>query len=46
MTARRWPVDGGRFHYKEIPEAGHQAHQDDPEAFNRLLLAFLAELAQ
>ncbi|MGC0250569.1 alpha/beta fold hydrolase [Pseudactinotalea sp. Z1748] len=46
MTARRWPVDGGRFHYEEIPEAGHQAHQDNPEAFNRLLLAFLAELAQ
>lgn len=44
-TARQWPVEGGRFRYEEVPHAGHQAHQDNPEAFNRLLLDFLAELA-
>ncbi|WP_277213249.1 alpha/beta fold hydrolase [Isoptericola croceus] len=41
MTAATWPVDSSSFRYEEIPEAGHQAHQDNPEAFSRLLLDFL-----
>jgi 3-oxoadipate enol-lactonase len=41
MTAQSWVARDPRARYVEIPEAGHQAHQDQPEAFNVLLLDFL-----
>lgn len=46
MTARRWPIEGSDFRYEKIPKAGHQAHQDNPKAFNRLLIDFLDGLPQ
>lgn len=40
----RWAASDPRIRYAVIPDAGHNANQDNPAAFNRELLAFLAEL--
>jgi 3-oxoadipate enol-lactonase len=42
-TALRWAARDPRCRYEVIRRAGHLAHQDNPSAFNRLLLDFLAE---
>ena len=41
---RRWhaAVPGSR--YAEVPDAGHNANMDNPEAFNAVLLAFLRDV--
>ncbi|MEQ7124556.1 alpha/beta hydrolase [Actinopolymorpha sp. B11F2] len=41
--APRWAARDPRCRYEVIRRAGHHAHQDNPAAFNRLLLEFLAE---
>jgi 3-oxoadipate enol-lactonase len=41
--APRWAARDPRCRYEVIRRAGHLAHQDNPGAFNRLLLEFLAE---
>jgi 3-oxoadipate enol-lactonase len=41
--APRWAARDPRCRYEVIRRAGHLAHQDNPTAFNRLLLEFLAE---
>lgn len=44
MTAPGWVRRDPGARYIEIPDAEHQAHQDRPEVFNELLLAFLREV--
>ena len=39
--APRWAGSDYRIEYVVIPEAGHNANQDNPRAFNRALLGFL-----
>jgi len=41
---RRWhaAVPGSR--YAEVPDAGHNANMDNPEAFNEILVAFLRDV--
>lgn len=39
-----WAAREGACKYKIIPNAGHNAHQDNPEFFNQLLQNFLGEL--
>ena len=40
-TAPAWAHKEPRCTYAVIPNAGHTANQDDPDAFNAVLLAFL-----
>ncbi|NED96257.1 alpha/beta hydrolase [Phytoactinopolyspora alkaliphila] len=42
LTGPRWARRDPRARYEVLPGAGHQAHQDQPEAFNQILLDFLA----
>ncbi len=42
---RRWASDSPWCRYRVIPNAGHNAHQDNPEFFNRELIAFLQGVA-
>ena len=44
-TAPAWADRDPQCRYEVIPDAGHNANQDNPEVFNRILLAFLAEHA-
>lgn len=41
--ARQWAAEQPQARYVVIPNAGHNANQDNPQFFNRTLLAFLAE---
>lgn len=41
LTASHWIARDQNARYEVIPGAGHQAHQDQPEVFDRLLLDFL-----
>lgn len=41
LTAPHWLRRDPDIRYEVIPDAGHQAHQDQPEVFNQLLVAFL-----
>ncbi|WP_202805923.1 alpha/beta fold hydrolase [Actinopolymorpha alba] len=41
--APAWADRDPRCRYEVIPRAGHLAHQDNPTAFNRVLLEFLTE---
>jgi len=43
QPARRWHADLPGSEYAVIPDAGHVAHQDNPEGFNRVLRAFQEE---
>lgn len=45
MTAPAWASRDPRARYVIIDGAGHQAHQDRPEAFNRLLIDFMGKQA-
>lgn len=45
LTASHWVSRDPSARYEVIPGAGHLAHQDQPELFNRLLLDFLASIA-
>ena len=38
---RAWAARDGRAEYAVVPGAGHASNQDNPEAFNAALLAFL-----
>lgn len=40
--ARTWAAKEPHCRYEVIPLAGHTAHMDQPQAFNQLLLEFLA----
>lgn len=40
-TAPRWAAREPRCRYEVIPDASHNANQDNPAAFNHLLLEFL-----
>ncbi|QSB13838.1 alpha/beta hydrolase [Natronosporangium hydrolyticum] len=42
LTAAHWTSRDPHARYELIPAAGHQAHQDQPELFNRLLLDFIS----
>jgi 3-oxoadipate enol-lactonase len=42
-TAPAWAARDPHCRYEVIPHASHNANQDNPEHFNRLLLDFLAE---
>ncbi|WP_150461300.1 alpha/beta fold hydrolase [Nesterenkonia ebinurensis] len=42
MTASHCVSRDPYAQYELIPRAGHQAHQDQPEIFNELLLDFLS----
>lgn len=44
-AAPTWAEREPNSRYEVIPDAGHNANQDNPAAFNRLLLAFLKEHA-
>jgi 3-oxoadipate enol-lactonase len=37
----RWAASDPRIEYKVIPQAGHNANQDNPAEFNRVLMDFL-----
>lgn len=41
LTAPHWASRDPQARCEVLPAAGHQAHQDRPELFNRLLLGFL-----
>jgi len=41
--APRWAIRDPRCRYEVIPNASHNANQDNPEVFNRILLEFLRE---
>jgi 3-oxoadipate enol-lactonase len=41
--APKWAAYEPHARYEVIPNAGHNANQDNPEFFNKLLLAFLGE---
>jgi pimeloyl-ACP methyl ester carboxylesterase len=41
LLAPTWAERDTGGHYVEIPQAGHNAHQDNPDFFNDLLLDFL-----
>ena len=43
MFAPAWAARDCDGHYVEIPRAGHNAHQDNPQFFNDVLLDFLNE---
>lgn len=43
LTAAHWVARDPDARSEVIPDAGHQAHQDNPEVFHRLLLDFLAD---
>ena len=42
-AAPDWAAREPNCRYEVIPDAGHNANQDNPEAFNRILLSFLEE---
>lgn len=44
-AAPEWAAREPDCHYEVIPGAGHNANQDNPEFFNRLLLDFLKQRA-
>lgn len=39
--APRWAASNPQFEYVVIPEAGHNANQDNPQFFNHILMDFL-----
>jgi pimeloyl-ACP methyl ester carboxylesterase len=41
----RWAASDSHIQYVVVPQAGHNANQDNPTFFNRILLDFLAGLA-
>lgn len=41
--SKRWAEAAPDVEYAVIPDAGHNANQDNPEAFNEALLSFLGE---
>ncbi|SFQ36053.1 Lysophospholipase, alpha-beta hydrolase superfamily [Amycolatopsis arida] len=41
-TAPRWAARDPRCRYEVVPNAGHNANQDNPEWFNQILMDFLA----
>lgn len=43
IISKRWAHREKNVHYVVIPNAGHNAHRDHPEFFNRLLLDFLKD---
>jgi len=42
-TAPAWAERDPLCRYEVVPDAAHNANQDDPEAFNRIMLEFLGE---
>jgi pimeloyl-ACP methyl ester carboxylesterase len=43
LLAPAWAARDNNGHYVEIPKAGHNAHQDNSEFFNGVLLDFLSK---
>ncbi|HEX9924063.1 MAG TPA: alpha/beta hydrolase [Anaerolineae bacterium] len=43
QQARAWATRDPNVHYVVIPKAGHNAHQENPAYFNKVLLEFLHE---
>lgn len=41
---RRWAAEALRAWYRVVPSAGHNANQDNPAFFNRILLQFLGSV--
>jgi 3-oxoadipate enol-lactonase len=41
---RRWHAESPGSRFEILPGAGHNANQDNPEAFNRVLMAFLEDV--
>jgi pimeloyl-ACP methyl ester carboxylesterase len=43
QQAQAWAARDPKVHYVVIPKAGHNAHQENPAYFNKVLLEFLQE---
>jgi pimeloyl-ACP methyl ester carboxylesterase len=43
QQARAWTARDPNAHYVVVPKAGHNAHQENPAYFNKVLLEFLYE---
>ncbi len=45
-VCKEWHSEVKGSHYAEIPKAGHNANQDNPEDFNQALISFLMDFAE